>query len=154
MMDSADDPYPDEESEMLNVLALSGLQKRTFGRDVASGRVSSFELHYRTSLKRRTIQKYAHVVRIGGILYARGGRPCILDTEGLEAIAKYWCQQQELTRDAIKELIDMERENTVRRRLGKESDFDVTLGPLHRSTYHKYISILRLMMMSLLTDLP
>ena len=144
-MNRLEDDSTDDNQEDLNVYELSGAQKRRFGCEIVDGQNTTRKIHRTHNLNRRTIQKYAHVIRVGGTLYERGGRPRIIDQVGLSKVANYWSRHPELVDNEIKVLIDLEREDTHRRRFAMDAGDEVCLGRLHRITYFRYLKELRVM---------
>jgi hypothetical protein len=142
-MQSDNDSCTDEDHEDLDAYELSATQKRGMGRDIVSGHLTTRKVHHRHNLKRRTVQKYAHVVRVGGILYDKGGRPCQIDEIGFLRLGKYWFDNPGLSNDSVKVIIDLERERTHNRRLGVDEAVEVCLPSLHRSTYCRYMNYMR-----------
>ena len=84
----------------------------------------------------RTAQKYAQVVRNGGTLHKESGRPLLIDVEGLQNMAAHVA---EYTNKDINILIDLEHENTYRKRHMVGKDEEINIPAMSMKSVGRYV---------------
>ena len=85
---------------------------------IIDGKFGAAEVAKRTHLSRKRLNQFVRVVRHGGNLTGKGGRPRILDTNSLKLLSEQINSQDPPCDDDIKRLIKVEFGTTLKRRPG------------------------------------
>ena len=121
-------------------------EKLHLGGLIVSSMMTTSEVQRDYVIAKRTILKYAQSVREGKVLYPSGGRPPLIDAEGMNNVREFVHRHTDIDDLTIKEILLVEYENTYKRRHLMNVDEEVTLPRPRRSTLHRYVCLARQML--------
>jgi hypothetical protein len=95
---------------------LLGRDKVALGCQINRGALTTAAVELRYNVARRTAQKYATVIKKGGCLYDKGGRPSTIDSIGIQEVADFIVRNPDSSTDTIRAMLRTAHVNTLKRR--------------------------------------
>mgnify|MGYP005990211493 CR=1 FL=1 len=117
---------------------LLGRDKVALGCKINRGALTTSAVELRYNVARRTAQKYATVIKKGGCLYDKSGRPPAIDALGIQEVAEFIGRNPDTSKATIRTQLRNAHVNTLKRRRPATFDSPDEFESISRASVWRY----------------